>query len=250
MKTSLNKNEGIRLQKVIADSGLCSRRKAELLIANGSVKVNGEIVQELGFKAVQTDMIEVDGIPLTKEKVEYYLLNKPKGYLSSASDDRGRQTVADLISGETRLYPVGRLDKETTGALILTNDGAFTQAMTHPKFHVSKQYHVSVEGILTDRTIQTIFKGFKLDGQQLQPAEIKNIKRDKTKNRTQFDIVLHEGKNRQIRRMMEFFGHDVLKLHRTSIEFLEVSDLKIGQYRPLKPFEIKKLKALAYGNTL
>ncbi len=244
MKTSSN-NSGVRLQKVIADRGLCSRRKAELLIEEGKVSVNGVIVRELGVKVEPNDVIAVNGKLLSAQVYEYYLLNKPKGILSSSSDDRGRDTVVDLISSQSRLYPVGRLDKETTGALIITNDGEFTNLMTHPRFHVQKTYHVAVKGVMSDGAVQKVQRGFRLEGDLLQPAVIEHIKRDPLKKRTQFDLTLREGKNRQIRRMMEYLGYDVLKLHRISIDFLSVDSLQIGQYRALKPFEVKKLKALS-----
>lgn len=247
MKVSSNNNEQ-RLQKVIAQSGVCSRRKAEELILEGKVSVNGKITKELGTKVSDADKISVNGKPLALEKYVYYLLNKPRGILSSSSDDRERKTVADLIPSNERLYPVGRLDMDTTGALILTNDGQFTHLMTHPKFHVDKTYHVNVRGVINDTDIQRIQKGFRVDGELMQPAIIKNIKYDTVKKRTQFDLTIFEGKNRQIRRMMEVLHHEVIKLHRIQIGFINVDDLKIGDYRILKPFEIKKLKALATGD--
>lgn len=232
-----------RLQKVMAARGIASRRKAETMITDGLVKVNGEIVRELGFKVADSDKIEVNDVIVEPERLVYYLINKPRGILSSARDDRDRKTVIDLLPSTVRIFPIGRLDMETTGALICTNDGALTNLLTHPSYHISKTYHVSIEGQLSRQELNWLTTGFKLDGEILNPVKVANIRFDKSKNRSQFDLVLTEGKNRQIRRMMEAMHHDVLKLHRVAIGFLNVDDLHIGEYRELKPFEVKKLRA-------
>lgn len=237
--TSSNK---VRLQKVIAEAGIASRRKAEELIVQGRVKVNGKIVTELGFKADENDKILVDNRPINAEThKEYYLINKPKGIISSASDEHNRKTVVDLIPSKNRLYPVGRLDKETTGALILTNDGDFTHKMTHPKYELSKVYRVSIRGRLTPEIKGRLEKGVKIDGVSYQGVLIDDIHYNKEQNRTQFSITLFEGKNRQIRKLMDFFNVPVLKLHRYKIGSLIMEDLKIGEYRVLTKKEVKQL---------
>lgn len=238
----------MRLQKYIAHSGYCSRRKAEVLIEEGKVSVNGKQIKEQGVQVSDKDEVRVNGqlIALETEHV-YYLINKPKGVLSTVEDGFDRQTVVDLIKTNQRVYPVGRLDKETTGALIITNDGEFTHYMTHPSFDLEKQYRVSLDGILPYEVIRELKDGVKIDNVEYQGVDIKHVKRDEKKNRTQLTITLHEGKNRQIRKIFEYYKLPVLKLHRFAMGPLEMDDLKIGQYRELKPFEVKKLLLAAKG---
>lgn len=244
--TSSNK---IRLQKMIAMSGYCSRRKAEALISEGAVLVNGVQVREQGLQVSYKDQIVIHGVPLEfKEEKVYYLLNKPKGVLSSVSDPHKRTTVVDLIEESRRIFPVGRLDKETTGALILTNDGEFANYMTHPRYESKKQYRVSVQGRLLPETTQKLKGGPTIEGVAYKGVEIQGAKYDISKDRTQFSITLFEGKNRQIRKMMEHYHLPVLKLHRYAIGELELGDLRIGEYRKLKPFEVKKLMLSAKGS--
>ncbi|CAM3571037.1 pseudouridine synthase [Erysipelothrix urinaevulpis] len=245
--TYSNKNK-MRLQKYIAHAGYCSRRKAEELIDQGKVSVNGNVIKEQGVQVGSQDEVRIHGqlIELKTEFV-YYLINKPKGVLSTVEDGFDRQTVVDHIKTSERVYPVGRLDKETTGALIVTNDGEFTHTMTHPSFDLEKQYRVSLDGIISYDVINELKEGVTIDGVEYQGVDIKNVKKDETKKRTQLTITLYEGKNRQIRKMFEHYKLPVLKLHRFALGPLVMDDLKIGQYRELKPFEIKKLTLAAKG---
>ncbi|NLC64750.1 MAG: rRNA pseudouridine synthase [Erysipelothrix sp.] len=238
----------IRLQKAIAMSGVASRRKAETMIEQGRVKVNGQVVRELGTKVLSEDRISVDGKDIMKEdNFVYYLLNKPRGYVSTAEDQFDRPTVLDLVKDQNRLFPVGRLDMDTTGAIILTNDGHFTQLLTHPSYEMSKTYRVSVEGILDYDVKNALKAGVQTKDTYYQPMEIKRITHFPKKNRTAFDLILHEGKNRQIRNLMEHFNLPVIRLHRYAIGELKLDELSMGQYRRLKPFEVQKLKEQAEG---
>lgn len=238
----MSSSNKIRLQKRMAESGVASRRASEKLIEEGKVQVNGQLVTELGYKVTPEDIIEVEGKRLFQEEQKvYYLLNKPKGIISSAKDTHQRKVVTDLIDTNYRIFPVGRLDKETTGALLLTNDGEFTNRLTHPRYDLSKEYHVSVQGKLTKDTIYKLERGITIDGVSYQGVKINNARYDGAKNRTQFDITLFEGKNRQIRKLMEHFHIPVQKLHRFKIGTLVMDDLKIGEYRSLTAKEVKQL---------
>ncbi|AMS11024.1 pseudouridine synthase [Erysipelothrix rhusiopathiae] len=244
----MNSLNNIRLQKFIAMSGYCSRRKAEVLINEGKVKVNGIKVTEQGLKVSTEDRVMVNGILINvEEKKVYYILNKPRGIVSSANDDKNRESVVDLVPNDIRVFPVGRLDRETTGALILTNDGDFAYYMTHPKFDLSKIYRVSVRGRLSYEVTNSLKEGITIEGVEYKGVEISRVKYDAAKDKTQFSITLHEGKNRQIRKIFAHFGLPVLKLHRYQIGYLDIDELKIGQYRELKPFEVKKLLLTAKG---
>ncbi|QIK70184.1 rRNA pseudouridine synthase [Erysipelothrix sp. HDW6C] len=241
-------NQTIRLQKYIAQAGVASRRKAEELIAKGKVKVNGVIVKEMGVQIEPGDEVHVDGkLIATESRHVYYILNKPRGVVSSSSDDKDRETVTNLVPNDMRVFPVGRLDRETTGALILTNDGNFANYMTHPRYDMSKKYRVSVEGRLTRAVSEQLVSGVTIEDVVYQGIEFEHVKYDEKKNRSQFTVTLHEGKNRQIRKMFAHFKLPVLKLHRFGIGPLDISDLRIGQYRELKPFEVKKLLLTAKG---
>ena len=230
----------MRLNKYIAASGVCSRRKAEELITEGKVKVNNEVAT-LGMKVDSKDVISVNGKILRREEKEYYLLNKPRGVICSSSDDKGRKTVVDLINTNKRIYPVGRLDYDTTGALILTNDGELANLLTHPKNQIVKSYYVKMEGKLTGEDIHVLEKGIKLDGELLKPDKVKLRKYDSTSNVSFASVILHEGHNHEIKRLFEFVNHPVIKLKRESIAFLNVIDLKSGEYRKLNPKEVSKL---------
>lgn len=231
----------IRLQKAIANSGVTSRRKAENLIVEGRVSVNDNIITELGTKVAPHDRIEVDGVPITKEDKVHILYYKPAGEISAVEDDRGRSTVTDLFEAlDKRLYPVGRLDYDTSGILILTNDGEFTQYMTHPKYEVSKTYRVKVDGVLKRHEQQKMASGIMLEDGLTAPADIHIIRDKKNKNMI-LEVTIHEGRNRQIRRMFEHFDLKVLKLNRVKYDFLTLDGLKEGEYRYLKPHEVKKL---------
>ena len=232
-----------RLQKVIAASGVCSRRKAEELITEGKVKVNNEVAT-LGMKVDSKDVISVNGKILRREEKEYYLLNKPRGVICSSSDDKGRKTVVDLINTNKRIYPVGRLDYDTTGIILLTNDGELANLLTHPKNQIVKSYYAKMEGKLTGEDIHVLEKGIKLDGELLKPDKIKLRKYDSTSNVSFASVILHEGHNHEIKRLFEFVNHPVIKLKRESIEFLNVIDLKSGEYRKLNPKEVQKLYSL------
>ncbi|AKG74061.1 pseudouridine synthase [Salinicoccus halodurans] len=237
--------EEIRLQKAIADSGVTSRRKAEQLITEGRVAVNGEIVSELGSKVTMSDKIEVDGVPVTKEEKVHILYYKPAGEISAVEDDRSRGTVTDAFKQmDARLYPVGRLDYDTSGILLMTNDGEFTQYMTHPKFEMSKTYRVKIDGILKRDQQKEMRKGITLEDGKTAPAGVKVI-RDKKDRQMILELTIHEGKNRQVRRMFEHFGLEVIKLTRIRYDFLTLDGLAEGEYRFLKPHEVKKLIANA-----
>lgn len=235
----------IRLQKAIANSGVTSRRKAEVLITEGRVSVNDEIVTELGTKVTRSDKIEVDGVLITKEDKVYILYYKPAGEISAVEDNRGRSTVTDLFTElGKRVYPVGRLDYDTSGILILTNDGEFTQYMTHPKYEVTKTYRVKVDGILKRHEQKQMESGIMLEDGKTAPSKV-NVIRDKKNKNMILEVTLHEGRNRQVRRMFEHYGLKVLKLTRVNYDFLNLEGLGEGEYRYLKPHEVKKLVANA-----
>ncbi|MBR4461963.1 MAG: rRNA pseudouridine synthase [Erysipelotrichaceae bacterium] len=232
-----------RLQKIIADSGICSRRKAEELIRQGKVTVNGKTVTELGYKADADDEIRVDSQPLNREEKVVFLLHKPKNVISSVADDRGRRTVLDLVDTPYRLYPVGRLDYGSSGLLLLTNDGELMQEIIHPRYEIDKTYHVVINGLISEEEIQKLETGVMIDGRMTAPCTVKLLRQNENKKSSQLEMVIHEGRNRQIRKMMENIGYEVTKLHRTREACIELGDLKAGEYRQLKPHEIKKLKA-------
>lgn len=231
-----------RLQKVIAASGYTSRRKAETLIANGHVKVNGITIYELGTKVSTNDLIEIDGNTLQKEEQKvYYLLYKPRGVVTTTSDDKHRKTVVDLIDTNVRIYPVGRLDYDTTGILLLTNDGEFANAMMHPKNNIDKLYIAKVRGLIGKEQIMKLQNGIEIDGKKTSKARARIKKYDKKTNTSIVELIIHEGRNHQVKRMFETIGYEVLKLKRESISFLNLTGLKSGEYRTLSPKEIKKL---------
>ena len=232
-----------RLQKVIANSGYTSRRKAEELIEKGRVRVNGKVVYELGTKVDSSDIIEVEGNIINSKETNkvYYLLNKPRGVITSTSDDKGRKTVVDLIETDKRIYPVGRLDYDTTGALILTNDGDFANLLTHPKNKVEKVYIAKVRGLIGKEQITSLCRGVYIDGHKTANAKAKIQKYDKKTNTSIVELTIHEGKNHQVKKMFQAIGYDVLKLKREKIAFLDVKNLKSGEYRFLSIKEVKKL---------
>lgn len=231
-----------RLQKVIANSGYCSRRKAEEYISLGKVKVNGEVIKELGTKVSGDDYIEVNGNPLNKkEEKVYYLLNKPRGVVTTSSDDKGRKTVVDLIKTDKRIYPVGRLDYDTTGIILLTNDGDLTNLLTHPKNEIEKVYVAKIKGLITKDEIKVLCNGVVIDGVKTSKAKAKVLKVDKKTNSSVVELIIHEGKNHQVKNMFKAIGYDVLKLKRESIAFLTLDGVKSGEYRELSIKEVKKL---------
>ena len=234
-----------RLQKVIANSGYTSRRKAENLIKDGHVKVNGIVANTLGYKVNANDTISIDDIILPKEnKKVYYLLNKPRGYVSTTSDEHGRKTITSLIDTEERIYPVGRLDYDTTGAIILTNDGELANILMHPKNEVPKLYVAKIRGILYPNYIKQLEEGITIDNVKTSNSVVKVKKYDKLTNTSIVEITIHEGKNHQIKKMFEAIGYKVLKLKREKIAFLSVDKLKSGEYRKLTIKEVKKLYSL------
>ena len=233
-----------RLQKVIASSGVTSRRKAEELIVAGKVKVNGEVVTELGTKVSDKDRIEVDNVIINKEVKEYYLLNKPRGVVTTTSDDKGRKTVVDLIPTNARIYPVGRLDYDTTGVLLLTNDGDFANILMHPASEVEKVYMAKLKGIIKGEQINALKDGVKLDEQLVKPPRVKLKKVDTKTNTCMVQITIHEGKNHQVKRMFEAVGYEVLKLKREREAFFDLKDLQSGEFRKLTPKEVAKVYGL------
>ena len=234
-----------RLQKVIAESGYTSRRKAEELIKEKRVSVNGKIITELGTKVNYEDVILIDGITLNKqEKKEYYLLNKPRGVISSVTDDKNRKTVVDLIETDTRIYPIGRLDYDTTGLILLTNDGELTNILSHPKHEVEKTYIAKIEGILSTEEINRLKKGIEIEGRKCIPVRFKIRKKDKEKNNSMVEITIIEGRNHIVKNLFTALKHDVIKLKRESYAFLNLGNLKSGEYRELSIKEVKKLYSL------
>lgn len=235
-----------RLQKRIANSGYTSRRKAETLITEGKVKVNGETVTELGTKVKPSDNVEVEDVKLEQEDKLYILFYKPAQVITSVSDDRGRTVVTDYFEDlETRIYPVGRLDYDTSGLLILTNDGEFTNLMTHPRYKIKKKYVAKLKGYLMRDEVKQLEKGIQLEDGKTHPSEVKIKNQDKEKNTTLVEITISEGRNRQVRRMFEHFGHEVTKLTRIEMGGLTLKGLNAGEGRVLTPHEVKKLRNLA-----
>ena len=230
-----------RLQKVIAEAGIASRRKAEELIVSGKVKVNGNVVTELGTKVNPSDKVEVNNKIIEKEAKEYYLLNKPRGVITSTSDDKNRKTVTELRDTACRIYPVGRLDYDTTGALLLTNDGEFANIVMHPSNNMEKVYLAKIEGIIKGEQINKLKNGVTLDGKVIKASRVKLKKVDNNTNKSLVEITIHEGLNHQVKRMFESVGFRVDKLTRKKIGFFDVDGLKSGEYRRLTPKEIQKV---------
>lgn len=232
-----------RLQKVLASAGVCSRRTAEQYILDGRVAVNGEVVKVLGTKVKKGDIIDVDGKQIQKENKVYYVMYKPRSVICAVKDDRGRKTIVDLIEGEERVFPVGRLDYDTTGVILLTNDGDFANAVIHPSSHIAKTYELTAEGILQAEQIKALERGVKLDdGSITQPAKVWITKKNFENKWTQLELTIYEGRNHQVKRMLEAVGSKVKKLHRSSISTIHCRDLKPGQYRLMKPIEIERLR--------
>ena len=236
-----------RLQKVIAHAGVTSRRKAEQLILDGKVTVNGTVIRELGTKISKKDQVEVEGIPLQQEKKVYYVLHKPRGYLSTVTDDLGRRTVLDFFEGieSARLYPVGRLDYDTSGVLLMTNDGDFANKMMHPRGEIDKVYLARVKGILTSEALKPFARGIVIDDYKTKPATANIISIDKKNQSTLVRLVIHEGRYHQVKKMFAAIGYPVKKLRRDQFGIIDVAGLAAGEFRPLTPHEIKTLVALA-----
>ncbi|MBT2698891.1 rRNA pseudouridine synthase [Bacillus sp. ISL-40] len=239
-----------RLQKVIARAGIASRRKSEDLIKEGRVKVNGKVVTELGLKVSSSDKVEVNEIRIEKEEPVYFLLYKPRGVISSVNDEKGRKVVTDFFPHlKERIYPVGRLDYDTSGLLVLTNDGEFANLLMHPKSEIDKVYVAKIKGIPSKENLRKLEKGIRLEDGKTAPARVKLLSADNKKQSAIVEITIHEGRNRQVRRMFEAIGHDVLKLKRERYAFLTLNGLKTGDARELTPHEVKQLRALGLGST-
>lgn len=233
-----------RLQKIIAESGYASRRKAEELIKKGKVIVNGKVVTELGTKASFGDDILVEGKKIEKEEKEYYIFNKPRGVITSTSDDKGRRVVTDYFNSNKRLFPVGRLDYDTTGLLIVTNDGELSNLIAHPKNEIEKVYVAKIEGIIKGAEINKLKSGIVLDGVKCISKRVKLKSFDKKSNSSIVEITITEGKNHEVKRLFESVGFSVSKLKRERVAFLSLGNLQSGEYRKLNPKEVKQLFSL------
>lgn len=236
-----------RLQKVMAEAGVASRRHSEQIILEGRVTVNGKKVTTLGTKVDGNDVVAVDGVPLQKEQHEYFLLNKPRGVISSAHDEHGRKTVVDLLKKEgidERIYPVGRLDYDTTGALLLTNDGDLANKLMHPRFEINKTYIAKVRGLVTNNDLRTLRRGVKIDGKMTRESHPRLVETNRAKKTCRVKITIHEGRYHQVKKMFEAIGHPVIKLHRESYGFLDLSGLASGEFRPLRTAEVRALREL------
>lgn len=236
-----------RIQKIIAEAGICSRRKAEELIKEGKVTINGEVAT-IGMKASISDNIVVGGKNINKEEKVYYLLNKPRGVVCTASDEKNRKTVIDLIKTEKRIYPVGRLDYDTTGAIILTNDGELANILMHPKNKIERIYYAKVEGKVTKEEIISLKKGVTINGVKCNPEHIKIRKYDSKTNSSYVSLILREGHNHEVKNIFEKIHHPVIKLKREYFAFLDIKTLKSGEYRKLNPKEVKQLYAYKIKN--
>lgn len=230
----------IRLNKYVANAGICSRREADTYIAAGNVTVNGKVITEMGYKVNKTDDVRFDGRRLNPEKKEYVLLNKPKNFITTTSDEKGRKTVMELISSASnnRLYPVGRLDRNTTGLLLFTNDGEMSKKLTHPKFGVRKIYHVVLDKNLTAADLRNIQEGLDLDDGRISVDEVAYIQGSPKK---EVGIEIHSGRNRIVRRIFEHLGYQVIKLDRVVFAGLTKKDLPRGHWRHLTQQEVINL---------
>ena len=232
-----------RLQKVMAHAGIASRRKSEEIIESGRVQVNGEVVKELGTKVTLNDQITVDGILIERETKIYVLLNKPRETISTVDDDKNRETVVQLVQGiEERIYPVGRLDWDTTGALLLTNDGDLSYKLTHPKFEFPKTYVVKAKGQMQKKDAAVLARGIRLDGAKTAPAQVSVLSYDRNSNTSMARITLHEGRNHQVKNMFKEIGFPVEKLTREKFGFLTTDGLQSGDWRFLTPHEVRQLE--------
>ncbi|EGO63669.1 pseudouridine synthase [Acetonema longum] len=236
-----------RLQKVLSQAGVASRRQAEQYILEGRVSVNGKVIKELGTKVTPgKDRIRVDGKIIGAEKLVYILLYKPKGVVSTMSDPEGRKTVKSLVEDiPERIYPVGRLDYNTEGLLLMTNDGELAQALTHPSHEIEKTYLARVLGQPAEEKLDRLRIGIRLEDGVTAPAKLILLEHDREKNITQVEIIIHEGKNRQVRRMFEAIGHPVNQLKRVSFAFLTLQGVRRGRYRHLTTAEVQQLKSLS-----
>jgi 23S rRNA pseudouridine2605 synthase len=244
-QTQRKEEEFIRLNKYMAHSGVCSRREADKLISSGQVKVNGQLVTELGFKVKESDRIEYGNKVLHRERLVYVLLNKPKGFITSLDDPFERKTVMSLVENavQERIYPVGRLDRNTTGLLLFTNDGEMTKKLTHPSHKIKKIYHVVLDKALTKQHFTTILEGIELEDGLIIPDDLAYV--ENTENRKEIGIEIHSGRNRIVRRIFEHLGYEIVKLDRVILGGLTKKDLSRGNWRYLLPAEINMLKMLS-----
>ena len=231
----------LRLNKYIASSGICSRRKADELIENGYVNVNGKTIKELGYLISEKDKVFVEGKLIHPLKHEYYKFYKPAGYITTADDEKGRKTIYDILPEELKkLKPAGRLDKDSTGLLILTNDGDLINELTHPSVKIPKIYHVTVDGFVTEANINKMAEGFEIETGKMAYADVQILER--TKKATSMEITLYQGLNRQIRKMFDFLGFQVVSLKRIQHATITLEGLKRGEFKPINPKQIKELK--------
>ncbi len=236
-----------RLQKVIANAGITSRRKAEQLILDGRVSVNGNIVKELGIKVTNKDTVLVDNLPLVKEELVYYVLYKPEGYVTTLKDEFNRKTILDLFLDEhkqKRIYPVGRLDYDTSGVLICTNDGTFANKLMSPKSEIEKEYLVKISGLITKEELKKLEKGVIINDYKTKKCRVFLDETNKKNNYSLVRIIIKEGKYHQVKLMFQSLGYEVKKLKRIRYGNITLTDLNKGDYRLLKPYELKKLKEL------
>lgn len=232
-----------RLQKVMAHAGVASRRESENIISKGRVKVNGIVITEMGCKVGPDDHITVDGEPIEREEKVYILLNKDRQVISTVDDPQNRDTVIDSVEGiKERIYPVGRLDYDTTGALLLTNDGELANKLMHPRYEFEKTYVAKVNGRVTEEALQQLKTGVIIEGKETAPARVKLLSYDKKTDQSIVKLVIHEGRNHQVKLMMQAVGHPVKKLTREKYGFLETTGLSLGQWRHLKDKEVAKLR--------
>ena len=249
ISTTMNKkkpqkpSEGIRLNKFIAHAGICSRREADMHIKIGSVKVNNKVMTEMGYKVKPTDEVQFDGQRLKAEKPTYVLLNKPKGFLATTRDEKGRKTVMDLVANATkaRIVPVGRLDRPTTGLLLFTNDGDLAKKLTHPSTSVKKLYHVVLDKNVSGQHLQSIKEGITLDDGSIKADEVSYVQ---GASKREVGIALHSGRNRIVRRIFEHLGYEVITLDRVLFAGLTKKDLPRGHWRHLSQTEVQQLKML------
>ncbi|KRM89699.1 pseudouridine synthase [Liquorilactobacillus vini] len=234
-----------RLQKVIAQAGIASRRAAEKLIMAGKVRVNGNVVTELGTKVTTADLIQVNGRAIEQQKKDYYLFYKPRGVISAVSDNKGRKVVTDYFSAvKERIYPIGRLDYDTSGILLLTNDGDLANHLMHPRFKIEKTYLAKVEGIPSNEELKKLSRGVLIDGKKTSPAKVKKFSINLSKQTSLWLLTIHEGRNHQVKKMFAAIGHPVIKLKRQNYSFLDLAGLMPGQYRQLSHQEVEQLKKL------
>lgn len=239
--------EEIRLQKYLAECGIASRRKCEEYVEQGKVEVNGRIITELGTKInPQKDQVKFEGKEVKENnKFVYILLNKPIGYVTTTDEQFGRDKVLDLVKVRERVVPVGRLDMYTSGALILTNDGDFIYKVTHPKHEITKTYTVTIKGMIKSEEVEQLRKGVDIEGYITKPAKVKILKTDTEKDISRLEIIIHEGKNRQVRRMCEAIGKKVIALHRSKIGDISVKDIELGKWRYLRKEEVHDILGLS-----